>query len=150
MLARDLQVISTAPQLFVPDQQIGDLNGGDNLPMALGLFGKMVVSHRLNQQLGHAVALHVESSQFRVVNAQHTVFDFNQLLPGQEGLTVNLSEMIGKCPGHYNFAHIVDQPGDIVRIVGGGVRESGDFVGQQTGADAVLPEFTPRERTLQG
>jgi hypothetical protein len=65
-------------------------------------------------------------------------------------LALDFGEMVRKNPGHDDFAHVVDEAGDINRIVGLHVGAGGNFTGENGGADAVLPKFAPRKRTLPG
>ena len=74
--------------------------------------------------------------------------DSDEITRAGQRLPVNLGEMIGKCPGHDDLAHVVDETGDvngIVRLCAGVGR---DFAGENGGADAVLPEFAPGKSAL--
>ena len=57
------------PDLRVADEQVGDLHGGDDLAVMAGAFGFVMVTRRLNHDVGEIVILEIESAEFCVLDA---------------------------------------------------------------------------------
>lgn len=150
LFIRDFEVIAADAHFFAANEEVGDLHGGDDTLVILGLFGVMMKTRGLDEQIGHAMTFEILGAEFGVVHAKDFVLDEQEIAATLERLMMNLSEMIGKRPSHDDFTHIVNEAGDVIRVIGRCLRGFHDLMGENGGADAMLPKFAPGKRALQG
>ena len=109
-----------------------------------------MIAGAVDHQFGQMVAFEIKRAEFGMVNAEDFIFNLAEFARAGGGLPVDFGEMIGKRPGHHDFAHVVHEAGHIIGVFGLRVDAGGDFAGEDGGADAVLPEFAPGKITLPG
>lgn len=150
ILETDGDEIAAVADVGVADQHVGDLDRGDDADVPRRLLGVVMISGCLDEDFGQSMISEVEGAQFGVIDAQNGRFDFAEIATGIVMDAVDGGEMIGKGGGHGDPADIMNQSGDVVGVIRGRLEHAGDLLGQDCGADAVFPEFTPGEPRSSG
>lgn len=136
--------------LGVTDEQVGDLHGSNGLGVLPGAFRLMMIERRFNHDVRQIVILEIERAEFGVLNPENFLFQFLQRSRFDSNAPLNFDKVVGKRCRHHDLAHVVNQSGDIVRIVGGRLYATDDFASHYRNADAMLPERTPRKGCVPG
>ena len=92
----------------------------------------------------------IERAQLGVVHAEDFLFDFHQFGAAVRLRIINLAEVRRENRGHDDFAHVMDQAGNVIALAFGRFDQVHQFAGQQGRADAMPPELAPGKAPVLG
>lgn len=98
-------------------EQVGDLDGGDEMLMFGSLEWGVVIPGRANEDGRELMLLQVAGAEFGMIDAEQFAFGLQQLA-GTCAPCIDGVEVIGERSCHGDLADVMEQPRDIVHFGG--------------------------------
>ena len=101
----------------VPDKMIRHLNRRCEELVARRLFGIVMIENRENDLLGNLVAAQIMSADAAVIPSDELAFHAAKFARRARGSGHQLPQLVRKCIGHDDLAHVVQQTHKIIGVV---------------------------------